>query len=173
VGNPTTVFSVAWVIYGSADDFCIWASAGSCDLKNSGAVGRSDSGNGREGVMYQSTHIFDGEDFYLIVVYHGCFPTREAAEEFGNQLGFRLKREGGKLVYYYPVGRKVLTDDDITVERLSDEAIATYRAGNPGIDGCDFHPVDIKIKDFGLHEGLCRGFESTAYGVRELPKVVV
>ena len=117
---------------------------------------------------YQAEIIFDGEDFFEVWVRHGLFHSKEEAEKFGNQWHIALKFDSKELRLLWTDGEKLLTDDDITVARLSDEAIAKYYAGNIMMDGVDFHPVPIKISDFPTVNGLCRGFEGSSFGATEV-----
>lgn len=118
-----------------------------------------------DGQSYQSEIIFDGEDFFEVWVRYGSFSTKEAAEKFGNQFHLKLKFDGKELRLCWADGEALLTDHDITVARLSDDAIAKYHSGNIMIDGADFQPVPIRIADFLKVQGLCEGFEAIAYGV--------
>jgi hypothetical protein len=106
------------------------------------------------------------DDWTVETTVHGFNNARDAAN-FGGGIGpdsaSKLRLQEGKLVILTPNGASIpLADTDVVVSKIKPEAV-----GKVWSEIDDYEVMRVLPRDFHHEPGLCQGFSSMAYGVRD------
>lgn len=142
-------------------------------------------------VTYRADIVFSGEDHYFVNVAVLGFTSEREAKGFANNMSLSFNQKDNILYLSPDPGFKseqvLLTDSMIQVQRVNTAArekltrngypldpsvpgaiqriLDSLDDGTLTIEENDMENCPIKIEQFHAVPGLCRGFESIAYGV--------